>query len=364
MNRTRATTGSTAAGDADRGPAIGCSTGRPFCGVMPVAVAPMRWSRTISSGRPRRSVSHRRDGSPYGCHRSWLQCRTQASSPRVTRVEPTAPRDARLACSRGRGRRDSDPLSDVLEGFPVPDALRPHHEVDHRPVGSGVRAVPPLLTAAGLEQRQVRHRCVRVVVRLRAPLARPAGCSDTWPYGGSRTVRAVANPIAALLFGRGRLSDAVHAELESEGIIHREDGLRGSITYRHYRAPGQRSNWSKEAIRASFVVTRQRLGVFVRGRPFVNVAFDDPRFSRLDLRVDGASLTIDVDDASVSTTAPPARSPRRCAAPTLRRLWPRSAPSTHAGATHAADLTLPPSCRSGAPRPPLPGRFDPGPGPV
>jgi hypothetical protein len=109
----------------------------------------------------------------------------------------------------------------------------------------------------------------------------------------------VANPIAALLFGRGRLSDAVHAELESEGIIHREDGLRGSITYRHYRAPGQRSNWSKEAIRASFVVTRQRLGVFVRGRPFVNVAFDDPRFSRLDLRVDGASLTIDVDDASV-----------------------------------------------------------------
>jgi hypothetical protein len=109
----------------------------------------------------------------------------------------------------------------------------------------------------------------------------------------------VPNPITALLLGRGRLPDALRAELESEGIIHREDGLRGSITYRHYRAPGQRSNWSKEAIRASLVVTRRRLGVFVRGRPFVNVAFDDPRFSRLDLRIDGANLTIDVDDASI-----------------------------------------------------------------
>lgn len=109
----------------------------------------------------------------------------------------------------------------------------------------------------------------------------------------------MANPITALLLGRGHLSDAVRAELESEGIIHREDGLLGSVTYRHYRAPGERSNWSKEAIRASFVVTRRRLGVFVRSRPFVNVAFDDPRFSRLDLRIDGASLTIQVDDASI-----------------------------------------------------------------
>jgi hypothetical protein len=109
----------------------------------------------------------------------------------------------------------------------------------------------------------------------------------------------VTNPITALLLGRGGLSDALRVELESEGIVHREDGLRGSITYRHYRAPGERSNWSKEAIRASLVVTRRRLGVFVRSRPFVNVAFDDPRFARLDLRVDGASLTIEVDDASV-----------------------------------------------------------------
>ncbi len=128
----------------------------------------------------------------------------------------------------------------------------------------------------------------------------------------------MANRITALLLGRGRLSDAMSAELESEGIIHREDGLRGSITYRHYRAPGERSNWSKEGIRASFVVTRRRLGVFVRGRPFVNVAFDDPGFSRLNLRVVGANLTIEVDDASIfnDRTSGQITTRVRCADPT------------------------------------------------
>ena len=71
-------------------------------------------------------------------------------------------------------------------------------------------------------------------------------------------------------------------------------GLRGSITYRHYRAPGERSNWSKEAIRAALVVTDRRLGVFARSRPIVNVAFDDARFTYLDLRVEHASLAIEV----------------------------------------------------------------------
>jgi hypothetical protein len=105
----------------------------------------------------------------------------------------------------------------------------------------------------------------------------------------------MSNPITSLFLGRGQLSAALRAELEAEGVLHHEDGLRGSITYRHYRRPGEYSSWSKEAIRASFVVTRRRLGVFVRSRPFVNVSFDDPRFRGLDLHVDGANLAIGVD---------------------------------------------------------------------
>jgi hypothetical protein len=127
----------------------------------------------------------------------------------------------------------------------------------------------------------------------------------------------VANPITRLFLGRGDLSDALHAELESERIVHREDGLRGSITYRHYRAPGERSNWSKEAIRAALVVTDRRLGVFARSRPIVNVAFDDARFAYLDLRVEHASLAIEVDASVFNDQASGQITVRlRCADPT------------------------------------------------
>jgi len=91
----------------------------------------------------------------------------------------------------------------------------------------------------------------------------------------------------------------VRTELESEGIIHREDGLRGSITYRHYRAPWRALELEQGSDPCLARRDPSTARVFVRGRPFVNIAFDDPRFSRLDLRVDGASMTIEVDDASV-----------------------------------------------------------------
>ena len=108
-----------------------------------------------------------------------------------------------------------------------------------------------------------------------------------------------------------------NAELASERVVHREDGLRGSITYRHYRAPGERSNWSKEAIRAALVVTDRRLGVFARSRPIVNVAFDDARFTYLDLRVEHASLAIEVDASVFDDQASGQITVRlRCADPT------------------------------------------------
>jgi hypothetical protein len=87
------------------------------------------------------------------------------------------------------------------------------------------------------------------------------------------------NPISRVLFGRGDLSPARRAELEPEGIVRCEKGLAGSITARHLKAPGQRSNWRKDAIRAVLVVTGRRLAIYARDRPVVDVAFDDPRFA-------------------------------------------------------------------------------------
>jgi hypothetical protein len=54
------------------------------------------------------------------------------------------------------------------------------------------------------------------------------------------------NPLRRLLFGTGRLPEDVRRELNAEGILLVEEGLRGSITYRHDRAPRRRSTWEKQ----------------------------------------------------------------------------------------------------------------------
>jgi hypothetical protein len=137
-------------------------------------------------------------------------------------------------------------------------------------------------------------------------LARPNG----------RYVWRVANPLTALLFGRGDVSDSRRVALEAEGVVHLEQGLKGSITYRHYRAPGRRSNWRKQAIRAALVLTRRRLAVFVRTRPIVDVAFDDARISGLEVRAERGALLIDLDASTFNAQASGQITIRlRCAAP-------------------------------------------------
>jgi hypothetical protein len=107
----------------------------------------------------------------------------------------------------------------------------------------------------------------------------------------------VANLLARLLLGNGTRPDAVRAELDAERVVVCEEGLGGSLTFRHFKAPGRRSNWRKQAIVAALVVTERRLAVYARGRPLVDVAFDDPRFGALDLDVDGPSVSITFDVA-------------------------------------------------------------------
>ena len=107
----------------------------------------------------------------------------------------------------------------------------------------------------------------------------------------------MANLLARLLLGNGTPPDAVRAELDAEGVVVCEEGLGGSLTFRHFKAPGRRSNWRKQAIVAALVVTERRLAVYARGRPLVDVAFDDPRFGALALDVDGPSVSITFDVA-------------------------------------------------------------------
>jgi hypothetical protein len=119
--------------------------------------------------------------------------------------------------------------------------------------------------------------------------------TSTWS-----TVRRVLNPAARLLFGTGTLRPDVLAALRAEGMLLLEEGLRGHVTRRNWRAPGERSNWRREWIRGALVITRRRLAIHGRRGPLVNVPWTDPRFAGLTITADHHGLLVVADAAAFS----------------------------------------------------------------
>jgi hypothetical protein len=84
------------------------------------------------------------------------------------------------------------------------------------------------------------------------------------------------------------------SDLEAEGLLHCEI-VPGSVTYRHYRAPGRYSSWKKEPARWTVAVTRRRLVVRRDSGPMVNVPWADARIRTLRIAVDGPDLLVGAD---------------------------------------------------------------------
>ena len=72
--------------------------------------------------------------------------------------------------------------------------------------------------------------------------------------------------IFSRFFLSGKLPAPLRAELDAEGVVLLEEDLRGTLTYRNYRAPGKRYGISKRRIVGAVAVTRQRVVVWGAGR--------------------------------------------------------------------------------------------------
>jgi hypothetical protein len=70
------------------------------------------------------------------------------------------------------------------------------------------------------------------------------------------------NPLRRLLIGAGKMPDELAAALVADGLLLLEQGLPGSVTYRHYRAPGRYSNFLKQAISGAIGIGTHRLIVW------------------------------------------------------------------------------------------------------
>jgi hypothetical protein len=104
--------------------------------------------------------------------------------------------------------------------------------------------------------------------------------------------------LAKLLLGSGTLQPELRAELESEGLVLIEEGLGGSVRYRHFKAPGRRFHGKVTGERMGLGISNERFVVYCRSGKvkLLDSAFTSPRLGALDVSLrDDDTLAIGVD---------------------------------------------------------------------
>ena len=105
---------------------------------------------------------------------------------------------------------------------------------------------------------------------------------------------------ARLFLGNGKLKPGLRADLESEGLVIIEEGLRGSVHYRRFKAPGRRFHGKVTLERIALAISEHRLAMYCRsGRvELIDSAFSNPWMSAIDVSLDNyntVSIRIDYD---------------------------------------------------------------------
>ncbi len=88
------------------------------------------------------------------------------------------------------------------------------------------------------------------------------------------------------LFGFGKIREPLLSELESEGIIAADEGVRSSLTYKNFRAPGRYSNWRWRGFSGAFALTKMRLILQQYSQPVINILLTDARFQKIKISLE------------------------------------------------------------------------------
>jgi hypothetical protein len=66
----------------------------------------------------------------------------------------------------------------------------------------------------------------------------------------------MAKPLLYRVFGVGKIPAPLMSQLQNEGIILADEGVKGSVTYRNFRAPGRRDSWRRQWFIGSIALTK------------------------------------------------------------------------------------------------------------
>ena len=100
------------------------------------------------------------------------------------------------------------------------------------------------------------------------------------------------------LFGAGKIPEQLAAQLKGEGLLMSDEGIKGTVTYLDFRAPGQYSNWRRQWYTASLALTEVRLLGRRHSQTIIDVPLADERIRRMQFSVEeGETLLVAFDAA-------------------------------------------------------------------
>jgi hypothetical protein len=100
-------------------------------------------------------------------------------------------------------------------------------------------------------------------------------------------------------FGLGGIPAPLMSELKAEGMIVCDEGVKGSVTYRDFSAPGKRSSWRRQGFAGSIALTRLRLVGLANANFLINVPLTDERLQAIHFTVESNGAFCATFDASL-----------------------------------------------------------------
>lgn len=89
------------------------------------------------------------------------------------------------------------------------------------------------------------------------------------------------------IFGTGKISETLLNELKTEEIIASDEGIKSTLTYKNFRAPGRYSNWKRRWFAGAIILTKRRLVLQQFSQLVINLEFADEHFKKIIISVEG-----------------------------------------------------------------------------
>jgi hypothetical protein len=109
----------------------------------------------------------------------------------------------------------------------------------------------------------------------------------------------MAKTLLYRLFGIGKVPEQFMTTLRAVGILALDEGIKGSITYRDFHAPGKYSAWRRQWFTGSLVLTQVRLISLLSLSTAIDVPLTDERIRSMRFSVEKEGTLLVAFDPSL-----------------------------------------------------------------